>query len=272
MVIPDPAVDFIKGHGTGNDFIVIPDVDDRTDLSPDQVRQLCDRHRGLGADGVIRVVGEASEEQFFMDYRNADGSVAEMCGNGARVFVRALLHWGLWQGQVIRFRTRGGAVSATVNADGTISVDMGLVTEVREAALVRVGEQSWSARGLRVPNPHVVAFVEHLGAAGELVEAPIVEAGSAFPEGVNVEFVVPLGARHVGMRVHERGVGETLSCGTGACAVAWVAARHLGDSEPDVEWRVDVPGGTLFVTERSDGHMVLRGPAVIIAEGRVHLG
>lgn len=271
-MIPEPAVGFVKGHGTGNDFILIPDLDGRIDISAEQVRSLCDRHRGLGADGVIRVARDADRDMFFMDYRNSDGSLAEMCGNGARVFVRVLEQLGQWSGEELVFLTRGGPVSAVLHGDGSISIDMGPATAVPDDSLVRVGERSWSARGVRVPNPHAVAFVDGLDEAGDLRVAPHVEAGGAFPDGVNVEFVVPVGERHVAMRVHERGVGETLSCGTGACAVVWAAARHLGDAVRDVEWRVDVPGGTVFVMERSDGHLVLRGPAMIVAEGRVRLG
>lgn len=270
-MIPEPAVDFVKGHGTGNDFILIPDLDDRLDISAAQVRLLCDRHRGLGADGVIRIARDSGRGTFFMDYRNADGSAAEMCGNGARVFVRVLEKLGLWSGAELVFDSRGGEVSAALHDDGSISIDMGSATEVAGESLVRIGERSWSARGVRVPNPHVVAFIDDLHDAGDLRVAPLVEAGGAFPDGVNVEFVVPRGERHLAMRVHERGVGETLSCGTGACAVVWAAAREHGDDARDVEWRVDVPGGTVYVTERSDGHLVLRGPVEIVAEGRVRV-
>jgi diaminopimelate epimerase len=115
-------------------------------------------------------------------------------------------------------------------------------------------------------------FVNDLSQAGSLHEAPEVVATNAFPDGVNVEFVVSLGKRHVAMRVHERGVGETLSCGTGACAVVWAASRHFGESHTHDEWQVDVPGGTVFVHEDENGHLLLRGPAVIVAQGQVHIG
>ncbi len=272
---------FVKGHGTGNDFVVLPDLDGRFDISPRQVRWLCDRHTGIGGDGVLRVVRTehvpqfaefAGLAEFFMDYRNADGSVAEMCGNGVRVFVRYLDAAGLVSSPEVVIATRGGLRSVTVNDDATITVEMGHATTPRPRALphVVVGDRAWPATGVLVPNPHAVAFVDDLAHAGDLWSAPVVEPASVFPDGVNVEFVVDRGRRHVAMRVHERGVGETLSCGTGACAAAWAARRR---TEPDTvgptTWQVDVPGGTVHVTESGDGALSLRGPAELVARGTV---
>jgi diaminopimelate epimerase len=274
-------VPFIKGHGTGNDFVIIPDVDGRLDLSPDQVSWLCDRRRGIGADGVLRVVRTehvpgfedfASVAEFFMDYRNADGSVAEMCGNGARVFVRYLDATGLVTDNDVTIATRGGLRSTTINADRTITIDMGIATTPRVRALphVTVGDRSWPATGVLIPNPHAVVFVDDLADAGDLVSAPAVAPADVFPDGVNVEFVVDRGPAHVGMRVHERGVGETMSCGTGACAVAWAARRRDGADGSDT-WQVDVPGGMVHVTETASGSLLLTGPADLVARGTVLL-
>jgi diaminopimelate epimerase len=270
---------FVKGHGTGNDFVVVPDLDGRRDLSAQQVRWLCDRHLGIGADGVLRVVRTehvpeyaelAGLAEYFMDYRNADGSVAEMCGNGARVFARYLDAAGLLDSPEIVIATRGGLRSVTLNDDATITVDMGHATTPRVRALphVSVGDRTWPATGVLIPNPHAVAFVDDLGEAGELRSAPLVEPDAVFPDGVNVEFVVDRGERHVAMRVHERGVGETQSCGTGACAVAWAARRHAEpDTVGETTWQVDVAGGTVLVTETAAGAMLLRGPAELVARG-----
>jgi len=273
-VISEPTVAFFKGHGTGNDFILIPDLENRLLLTEEQIRTLCDRHVGLGADGVIRVARDAATGMLFMDYRNADGSIAEMCGNGARVFVRVLQGLGHMQESSIEFLTRGGTVRADVHEDSSISIVMGPATEVvtETTPTVLVGSMTWPAVGVLAPNPHAVVFVENLAHAGGLLEMPAVDAGGAFPEGVNVEFVESRGTRHVAMRVYERGVGETQSCGTGACAVVWAASRATPDSPRGVEWRVDVPGGTVYVSEKANGDLVLRGPAVIVAEGEVHLG
>lgn len=274
-------VPFVKGHGTGNDFVIIPDVGGHLELTDQQVRWLCDRHLGIGGNGVLRVARTeqvagfeefAPIAEFFMDYRNADGSVAEMCGNGARVFVRYLDATGLVTDNDVVIATRGGLFSTTINPDRSITVDMGQATTPRARALphVTVGDRSWPATGVLVPNPHAVVFVDDLDEAGDLVAAPAVAPSDVFPEGVNVEFVVDRGERHVAMRVHERGVGETLSCGTGACAVAWAAMRR-DPSVPAGPWRVDVPGGTVHVAESATGSLLLTGPADLVARGTVLL-
>lgn len=276
-------VPFIKGHGTGNDFVIIPDIDGHLDLTAEQVRWLCDRHVGIGGNGVLRVVRTehvpgfedfAPVAEFFMDYRNADGSLAEMCGNGARVFVRYLDATGLVTDNDVVIATRGGLRSVTINRDRTITIDMGMATTPRVRALphVSVGGRSWPATGVLVPNPHAVVFVAELEEAGDLAVAPDVAPGDVFPDGVNVEFVVDRGPNHVAMRVHERGVGETLSCGTGACAVAWAARRRAGaDETGESTWQVDVPGGTVHVTETPSGSLLLTGPADLVARGTVLL-
>lgn len=276
-------VPFVKGHGTGNDFVVIPDVDGRLDLTAEQVRWICDRHEGLGADGVLRVVRtehvpEVAEfapvAEFYMDHRNADGTLAEMCGNGSRVFVRYLVATGLVTEPELVLATRGGLRPVLVNHDRTITVDMGLATTPRAKALpiVHVGDRSWPATGVMMPNPHAVVFVDDLADAGDLMTPPEVVPGAVFPDGVNVEFVVRRGERHLAMRVHERGVGETRSCGTGACAAAW-AARRQGepDTVGETSWQVDVPGGTVQVTETATGSMLLGGPADLVARGTMLL-
>ncbi len=278
------GVPFVKGHGTENDFIVLPDVDDRLTLTPARVRALCDRRVGLGADGVLRVVltstqaevaAQADTAAWFMDHRNADGSTAEMCGNGVRVFVRYLLDRGLAHGPTVTVATRGGPRTVTVDETegarpGDLQVDMGAATppDDRTAPEVAVGSCSWPAVGVLVPNPHAVVFVESLDTVGDLLVAPTVTPAGVFPDGVNVEFVSAGAPGHVAMRVHERGVGETRSCGTGACAVAWAAKRRPG-GEAATTWTVDVPGGRLRVSERDDGHLLLSGPAELVASGVV---
>lgn len=273
-VISAPAIEFVKGHGTRNDFVLIPDLDGTVDVTAENVRFLCDRRQGLGADGVIRIARDAATGLFFMDYRNADGSIAEMCGNGARVFVRALEHLGMWRGTELDFLTRSGPVSAIVHPDTSISIDMGLAAPMDFDAhpAVRIGHDTWPCVGVSIPNPHAVVFVNDVTQAGDLVHPPEVMPGDAFPDGVNIEFVAMGAGRTISMRVHERGVGETMSCGTGACAAVWAAAREAGDDVRGVEWKVEVPGGMVFVTENADGRFILRGPAEIVAEGHVHLG
>ena len=269
---------FLKGHGTENDFVLLPDLDGSVhgDLSAQQmaerVRALCDRRAGIGGDGVLRVL--RTDGGWFMDYRNADGSIAEMCGNGIRVFVRHLLEEGLADpAHPIEVDTRDGVKVLTVDGD-LITADMGR-PRVLGDTVVGVGTVSWVARQVDLGNPHAVAFVDSLdprGPVGPLLDPPSRDT-EAFPDGANVEFVVRRGERHVAMRVHERGSGETRSCGTGACAVM-VAAAVADGARPDgadVAYRVDVPGGTLTVTWTADDRVLLTGPAVIVARGTTTL-
>ncbi|MFD7921492.1 diaminopimelate epimerase [Streptomyces sp. NPDC059740] len=276
-------VTFLKGHGTENDFVILPDPDGTLDLPPSAVARLCDRRAGIGGDGVLHVVRSAAhpearamadEAEWFMDYRNGDGSVAEMCGNGVRVFVRYLQHAGLVEPGDLAVATRAGVRRVHLPKPGEesagITVGMGRVSLPEAGVTVTVGDRSWPARNVDVGNPHAVAFVEDLAHAGDLHTAPHHSPAGVYPEGVNVEFVVDRGPGHVAMRVHERGSGETRSCGTGACAVAVATARRDGlDPATDgpVTYRVDVPGGSLVITELPDGTVEMSGPAVLVAEG-----
>ncbi|KUN16620.1 diaminopimelate epimerase [Streptomyces antibioticus] len=273
---------FLKGHGTENDFVIVPDPENAIDLPPSAVAALCDRRAGIGGDGLLHVVRSAkhseaqhmaAEAEWFMDYRNGDGSIAEMCGNGVRVFARYLQHAGLVTEGDLAIATRGGVKSVHLAKDGDVTVGMGKARLPEGDVQVSVGERSWPARNVNMGNPHAVAFVEDLAHAGTLYDAPPFSPASAYPDGVNVEFVVDRGPRHVALRVHERGSGETRSCGTGACAVAVATARRDG-VDPAVTgtpatYTVDVPGGTLVITERPDGEIEMTGPAVIVAEGEI---
>jgi diaminopimelate epimerase len=278
---------FLKGHGTENDFVLLPDLAGTVhgELSDEElaqrVRALCDRRAGIGGDGVLRVVRASGDHaqpdsaQWFMDYRNSDGSLSEMCGNGIRLFVRYLVDAGLADGSApIRVDTRDGVKTLTVDGD-LVTADMG-TPKVLGDTTVSVADTTWAARHVDMGNPHAVAFVSSLDEAGSLLEPPVHDP-AVYPEGVNVEFVVRRGERHIAMRVHERGSGETRSCGTGACA-AMVAAAVADDDRPaagnghsDVAYRVDVPGGTLTVTWTADDRVLLTGPAVVVASGTTDL-
>ncbi|MCA2200973.1 diaminopimelate epimerase [Streptomyces griseoincarnatus] len=273
---------FLKGHGTENDFVIVPDPENALELSAAAVAALCDRRAGIGGDGLLHVVRSAAhpearamadEAEWFMDYRNGDGSVAEMCGNGVRVFARYLQHAGHVGEGDLAIATRGGVKTVHIAKDGDITVGMGRAVLPEGAVTVAVGERGWPARNVNMGNPHAVAFVADLADAGSLFAAPSFAPEAAYPDGVNVEFVVDRGPRHVAMRVHERGVGETRSCGTGACAVAVAAARRDGvdprDTGLPVTYTVDLPGGTLVITEQPDGRIEMTGPAVIVAEGAI---
>ena len=276
MSSPTRQLPFVKGHGTENDFVLVPDPDgSRGPLAPELVAAICDRHAGLGADGVIRVVRTdatddpaavqaRAEATWFMDYRNADGSLSEMCGNGVRVLGRYLAdREGVDVTDGLPIATRAGTKRLTFEGD-RITVDMGRPTTY-DSSEVRVGDRTWKALHVDMGNPHAVAFVDDLADAGPLLDEPGYDA-TVYPHGVNIEFVVRRGDRHVAMRVHERGSGETRSCGTGACAVM-VAAALADGAGPGSAYRVDVPGGTLHLRWTEDDRVLMTGPAVLVAEG-----
>jgi diaminopimelate epimerase len=279
-------VQFSKGHGTENDFVMLPDPDGRLDLTPARVAALCDRRRGLGADGVLRVVrwaalgapdkpGGAERSgpepvpgvEWFMDYRNADGSLAEMCGNGVRVFARYLEHAGWLPGAETPIGTRAGVRTVRVTGE-EISVDMGPAT-VGGPSTAIVDGHAFAGVAVDVGNPHL-ACVTDAAIDGLDLTRPPGHDPTLFPRGVNVEFVSPVDAHgEVVMRVHERGVGETRSCGTGTVAAAVAALRHAGRATGAVA--VQTPGGRLRVTV--DEHTtVLHGPAVLVAHGELTRG
>jgi diaminopimelate epimerase len=283
---------FTKGHGTGNDFVLVADPDGDLDLTPSDVARLCDRHYGIGADGLLRAVRngvdalattDAADVDWFMDYRNADGSVAEMCGNGIRVFTAFLLAEGLADlpaGGSIAIGTRGGVMAVQRTATG-YAVDLGRWTLGDDDVAVRIAGVDVVRPGLSidVPNPHVVvALADDDELAGaDLASPPVLDPPP--PAGANVELVRPEdplvddGIARIRMRVRERGSGETLSCGTGAVAAALATRHWAGAGAPD-DWRVTVPGGVLGVRmfAAEDGeHVALSGPAELVYSGVVDL-
>jgi diaminopimelate epimerase len=268
---------FAKGHGTGNDFVILPDADGALPLTPSLVAALCDRRRGVGGDGVLRVVRAAAHPEaaasataeWFMDYWNADGSQAEMCGNGARVYARYLVEADLVPAEgTFDLATRAGVTPVVLGEEISVGLPMPKVYAQSEAM---TGDRGFAGTAVDVGNPHLVCPVdEPTLAALDLSTGPLVDP-HVFPAGVNVEFAA-VGAPPAGadlyrrMRVFERGSGETMSCGSGACAVAAVALDHAGLDAGTVV--VDVPGGRLTVRFTA-GECWLSGPAVIVAHGTV---
>ncbi len=286
---------FTKGHGTGNDFVLFADPDGAVELDGDQLSDLADRHFGIGGDGVIRAVrsqnvadgaaalAEDPHAEWFMDYHNADGSPSEMCGNGIRVYAEFLIENGLLtlaEGETVQIGTRGG-VRALTRVSGGYEVDLGPFIVAPGEAMVSARRLDVARPGLAVGvgNPHVVVA---LADAGELEALDLSEAPDVTPpppDGANVEFVVPAdplvvdGVGSIRMRVHERGSGETLSCGTGAAAAALATREWAGEGAPDT-WRVEVPGGVVGVRVFStpDGdHVALSGPAELVYHGTYSL-
>lgn len=287
-------LDFTKGHGTGNDFVLIYNPVNEIQLSDAEIARLCDRHFGIGADGlifvtqtksspeVIHLLEEDPTAQWFMDYRNADGSKAEMCGNGIRVFARYLVDKGLAKiadGQTLAVATRAGIKDLTQSVNG-FAVDLGRWKVEETEYLVRANglDVARPALALNLGNPHLVVALADRSEldALELTRAPEISPLPA--NGANVEFVVvsdPLikdGVASISMRVHERGVGETLSCGTGVAAAALAIRHYAGNGQN--HWKVSVPGGEvgvrMFPTESGE-HVAISGPAVLSFEGSVLL-
>jgi diaminopimelate epimerase len=299
---------FAKGHGTENDFVILPDAAAEVDLSPELVSRLCDRRAGIGADGVLRVVrvevlaaaltesgpgafrvpdtgggtlasaaatalaappaasataGATLAAEWFMDYRNADGSIAEMCGNGARVFARYLIDHGLATGPEFAVETRAGTRLVREEPDGRITVDMG-VPAVLGPGRAMVGDAGCEGLRISLGNPHLACVVGSPLEAYDFTAPPVLDP-ALFPDGANVELVRLTGDQDVRMRVYERGSGPTRSCGTGAVAAAVAAAEATGR---DGSWLVRVPGGDLTVT-LTPTTSLLTGPAVLVAEGEL---
>jgi diaminopimelate epimerase len=278
---------FAKGHGTQNDFVVLGDLDAALALTPEAVSALCDRRRGLGADGVLRVTTAGavlaagvldripdgvSPDDWYMDYRNADGSIAQMCGNGVRVFAHYLRASGLEGRDEFVVGSLAGprpVVLHSVNELGAdVTVEMGKANQVGTGSAV-VGGREFTGVAVDVGNPHL-ACVDPTLTGEDLraldVAAPVRFDSAQFPEGVNVEVLTPPVDGAVSMRVHERGVGETRSCGTGTVAAAVAALRHGGAETGTL--RILIPGGEVTVTI-TDATSYLRGPSMLVARGEI---
>ena len=278
------GVPFRKGHGTGNDFIVVNGLDgffaDPKSVTPEIAQKLCNREHGLGADGILRVAkasdfpetSNSDDANYFMDYTNADGSISATCGNGLRVFARYLIEAGLENRGQFAIGTRAGTVTVAISETDTdftnIAITMGHVSLGPMDVTVQTETGSWPAVGIAGMNNHAVSVVDDIAQAGSLKQIPTALPAGTYPDGVNFEFIQSKSPSHIAMRTHERGVGETLSCGSGACAAAYVHAtsNHLNDP-----WtvQVDVLGGTVYVDSDTDGVLTLRGPAVFVADGTI---
>lgn len=284
------VIKFAKGHGTLNDFVLVEDIDGHLDLTARDASFLADRRAGIGGDGVIRVVRTEHAPQdvqqacpgteWFMDYRNNDGSIAEMCGNGTRVFAHYLRTQGLCGATEFDIATRAGRKHITVVDDGGYRTDLGTWRLAREPEANERGMDSvvqvlgapdpLPALSLDLGNPHTVVALPPAIDLGtfDLTHAPHVDPRPE--QGTNVEFVRAIQHSHIAMRVFERGVGETQSCGTGAAAAALATWWWAGMPADQVAWTVDVPGGRLGVHIMGQ-NVELSGPATLVARGEVRL-
>lgn len=286
---------FVKGHGTQNDFVVLADPDAEIALDAATVAVLCDRQRGIGADGLLRVARSGalvaagvldalpdgvSADDWFMDYRNGDGSVAEMCGNGVRVFAHYVRASGLVDTDTFSVGSRAGARGVTIHSfdavHAEVTVEMG-PARLDGSSVVRIGDDIYPGAMVDVGNPHLACVVADMTAADldavDFSACVIIEAAD-FPHGANVELLTPPaegpdGSLTARMRVFERGVGETRSCGTGLVAAARAALDARGADTGEL--RIGIPGGEVTVTIRPDGS-TLRGPSMLVADGVLRPG
>jgi diaminopimelate epimerase len=278
-------INFWKMHGTLNDFIVFDDPDETFDLTPRQIAKLCDRRSGIGADGVI-VAKPSAIADFFMDYRNSDGSLAEMCGNGIRCLAKYVYDQGLSGKTNLIIETRAGTKSLKLfpNSDAKIervSVDMGkpefdpqlIPVTLQDAGLpvldypLNVKGKEFKASFVSMGNPHAVIVLERMDESLPSIYGSQIERHSMFPSGANVEFVEVKNRGRIVMRVWERGSGETMSCGTGACASVVITSLK-GLTDPGVT--VELPGGALEINWKGLGKSVLmNGPAELVYVGAV---
>jgi diaminopimelate epimerase len=282
-------LEFTKMHGLGNDFIIVEDLDETVDLAPEAVAWFCHRNFGIGADGLILVrPSSLPDADFFMLYYNADGTTAEMCGNGVRCFAKYLVDRALIdeQNDSVRVQTLGGVKPITFTRDenglmAAATVDMGEpVLEPAQIPVHLLGERvigepittvagEFAITAVSMGNPHAIIWVDEADSAPVDTAGPMIETHPLFPAKTNVEFAQPVGRNRIRLRVWERGVGETLACGTGACATA-VAAVLAGHSDREVT--VELPGGELEIRwDPADGHVYMTGPAVEVFRGTVSI-
>jgi diaminopimelate epimerase len=269
------GVRYATGHGTGNDFVVIADGDGKFDLTSRLAQNLCDRQGRFGADGVLvlsmpGVVQRSQGVDLVMGYRNADGSAAEMCGNGIRVLVRYAIELGWATGDSWVVLTPSGLVRVRKAAGERFEVEMGQAA-LGESVVVEAMGEKLPATKVAAPNPHAVALVQDCSNFQQVDSPPKLGPREAFPEGANVEFVEITGPRSARMVIYERGSGLTQSCGTGACAVGAVLAKDLPAGDRPATFDISVPGGELEVRVAADGSVALVGPAVLTSQGELAL-
>ena len=272
---------FAKMHGLGNDFVVLDTIAQPVELSAEQARFIADRHFGIGCDQIL-LVGRPTRQGVDFAYRifNADGGEVEQCGNGARCFVRYVREHGLTDKREIRVETRSGIIAPRLEDDGSVTVDMG-VPEFRPAQIPFVSDSASIVQPLEVDgrtlvltavsmgNPHAVQVVADVEAASVLAQGARIESHARFPKRVNAGYLQVIDAHRIKLRVYERGAGETLACGTGACAAVVAGIRRQLLATPV---RVVTRGGELTVAWQGVGHPVMMtGPAVTVFEGEFDL-
>ncbi|GAB2681013.1 diaminopimelate epimerase [Aliiglaciecola aliphaticivorans] len=270
-------IQFSKMHGLGNDFVVIDNVTQNVFFSKDKIQQLADRNFGIGFDQLLLVEPPYDPEQDF-HYRifNADGSEVSQCGNGARCFAKFVKIKGLTNRNKVVVSTKSGKIVLYLEKDGQVTVNMGRpifepakiplkANKEERIYLIRAQDKTFMVGSVSMGNPHCVLEVDDVQTADVETIGPLLEAHDRFPENVNVGFMQIINENHIKLRVHERGAGETLACGTGACAAVAIG-QIQGKLSKDV--RVDLPGGTLKIRwQGKDNVLKMTGPAEHIFDG-----
>jgi diaminopimelate epimerase len=263
---------FYKYHGAGNDFIMTDNRNKEFNENSQYIKTLCDRHFGVGADGII-LMENSDNADCFMNYYNNDGTLAEMCGNGVRCLAKFFLENTKKNKSNIKellIDTRAGIKKIVCNIDGSFSVDMGApIFSHKDFPDTPVVLENISFKCVSMGNPHAVAEVKSLNDIDLKIIGPKIENGPHFPNKINVEFVEKISDNHYKVKVWERGCGATLACGTGACAV-YAILKHIGVSYVEKEVILEFPGGNLYLSENSEGHIILRGPAECVFEGEIN--
>ena len=263
-------LNFTKMHGLGNDFVMIENMDGKIKLSPEEVVFLCDRHKGIGADGVI-LLEKTEQADCFMNYYNSDGSFAEMCGNGVRCTVKFFLEKISPEKnkKVLKIGTRAGIKEIILEDDGTFSVNMGKPVFLHSDFPKKNLElEGLPLNFVSVGNPHAVSFVNKIADCDLETLGPKIENDPHFPNKINVELVEKINSSHFKVAVWERGCGRTLACGTGACAVfAVLNKNNLAGGTVKIE----LPGGILFISKNDGGEIIMCGSAEVSFEGEVKL-
>jgi len=259
-------INFYKYEGAGNDFIMINNLNKSLVLNPEKIKLFCDRHFGIGADGVI-LLEPSDKADCFMNYYNSDGTEAEMCGNGARCTAKFFLEQTSSSKKELNIETRAGIKKIIVNNYNTYSVDMGVpMFENSDFPTGVLNLEGFDFNCVSMGNPHAVTLVKNLDNLDIKTIGPKIENDSHFPNKINVEFVEKIHDDYFKVKVWERGCGLTLACGTGACAVYTIIKKI----NPNIkEITLEFSGGKLFLSENSEGQIILRGPATFVFKGEI---